>query len=67
MSTTPLIPLEVATEHYAAAISRGTTAGQYAEYHRVLTLLRKHGHYDAVLTLMQNEKKVSPWNSQKAI
>lgn len=67
MSTTQLIPLEVATEHYAAAILRGETAGQYTEYCRVLELLKKHGHYDAVLTLKKHEKKASPWNSQKVI
>jgi hypothetical protein len=68
MSTTAhLVPLEVAVEHYAAALSRGETAGQYTEYHRVLEVLKKHGHYDAVLTLKRNEKKASPWNSQKVI
>jgi hypothetical protein len=67
MSASPLVPLDVAAEHYMAAIVRGNTAGQYNEYHRVLALLRKHGHYDALLTLKQNEKKASPWNSQTVI
>lgn len=67
MSTEQLVPLEVAAEHYASALTRGETAGQYSEYIRVLALLKKHGHYDAVLTLMQNEKKASLWNSQKVI
>jgi hypothetical protein len=61
------VPLEIVIEHYAAAIVRGETAGQYSEYNRVVALLKKHGHYAAVLTLQQHERKASPWNFQKVI
>lgn len=61
------VPLEVAAEHYAAALQRGESAGQVSEYLRILDLLKKNGHYDAVLTLKKHEKKVSRWNFHKAI
>lgn len=61
------VPLEIAAEHYAAAMQRGDSAGQVTEYLRILDLLKKNGHYDAVLTLKKHEKKVSTWNFQKAI
>lgn len=63
-TTVPLVPLDVVTEHYAAAMSRGENAGVYKEYLRVLSVLKKHGHYDAVLTLKKYEEKGSRWNSQ---
>lgn len=62
-----LVPLEVAAEHYAAAMVRGELAGRAVEYTRILEVLKKHGHYDAVLTLKSHEKKASQWNSQKVI
>lgn len=62
-----LIPLEVAAEHYAAAMTRGQEAGKSLEYVRIVEVLKKHGHYDAVLTLKGHEKKASRWNSQKVI
>lgn len=62
-----LIPLEVATEHYAAAMTRGETAGKYYEYLRVVEVLKKHGHYDAILTLKKHETKASPWTVQKTV
>jgi hypothetical protein len=61
------VPLEIAAEHYAAAMTRGAIAGEYEEYNRVIAVLKKHGHYDAVLTLKKHEKKASQWNSQKVI
>lgn len=61
------VPLDVAAEHYAAALSRGETAGKYAEYLRVVEVLKKHGHYDAILTLKKHELKVSPWTVQKSV
>lgn len=60
-----VIPLEVAAEHYAAAMTRGATAGKHSEYLRILDLLKKNGHYDAVLTLKKNETKAPIWASQK--
>jgi hypothetical protein len=62
-----LIPLEVAAEHYAAAMTRGESAGQQSEYIRIVDVLKKHGHYDAVLTLKRHERKASLWSSQKVI
>lgn len=46
-----LIPLAAATEHYAAAYVRGQNEGTKREFDRVISLLKKSGHYDAVLTL----------------
>lgn len=66
-STEQLVPLDVAAEHYAAAMTRGETAGKYAEYLRVVEVLKKHGHYDAILTLKKHETKASPWTVQKTI
>lgn len=62
-----VVPLEVAIEHYGDAMVRGENAGQYAEYHRVLSVLKKHGHYDAILTLKKHSKKTELWNSRNSI
>lgn len=64
---TPTVPLDIAAEHYAAAILRGESAGQQSEYIRIVEVLKKHGHYDAVLTLKNHERKASPWSCQKVI
>ncbi len=60
-----LVPLDIAAEHYAAAMTRGATEGKHSEYLRILELLKKNGHYDAVLTLKKNETKAPIWASQK--
>jgi hypothetical protein len=48
------IPLDVAMEHYGDGMQRGKRAGKLEEYQRILTLLKKHGMYDAVLTIKRD-------------
>jgi len=50
------IPLEVAQEHFAAAATRSLESGKQIEHKRIVELLRKYGHYDAVLTILKNDK-----------
>lgn len=51
------IPLEAATQHFAHAAQRGQDAGRLLEYQRIIELLRKHGHYDAILTLRKDKER----------
>ena len=51
------ISLDVALEHFAAATQRGEQAGAYREYYRILDILKKNGHYTAVLALKPHEPK----------
>jgi hypothetical protein len=51
------ISLETATQHFAHAAQRGQDAGRILEHQRIIELLRKHGHYDAILTLRKDREK----------
>lgn len=67
MNESPVVPLEVAAEHYRDGMIRGENAGTYKEYLRILTVLKNHGHYDAVLTLKKHAKKDAQWSYQPVI
>ena len=50
------IPLEVAQQHFAAAASRGLASGRQIEHKRIVDLLKKQGHYQAVLAILNNDQ-----------
>lgn len=52
----PVVPLEVAAEHYRDGMIRGKTAGIAEEQLRILALLKRKGMYEAVLAI-KNESK----------
>lgn len=50
------IPLEVAQEHFLAAATRSLASGKQIERKRIVELLKKNGHYEAVLTILKEDK-----------
>jgi hypothetical protein len=54
----PVVPLEIAAEHYRDGMIRGKTAGIAEEQLRILALLKRKGMYEAVLAI-KNESKSS--------
>lgn len=53
----PVVPLEVAAEHYRDGMMRGKTAGIAEEHLRIISLLKRKGLYEAVLAI-KNDSKV---------
>lgn len=53
----PVVPLEVAAEHYRDGMMRGKTAGIAEENLRIISLLKRKGLYEAVLAI-KNDSKV---------
>lgn len=51
------VPLEIAAQHFVAAAKRGEEAGMRKEHERIMHMLKKHGHYDAILTIKKHDKK----------
>ena len=52
-----LIPLETATQHFAAAVQRGEAEGQRKERERVYAFLKKTGQYQLLVALRKNESE----------
>ena len=52
----PVVPLEVAAEHYRDGMMRGKTAGIAEEHLRIIALLKRKGLYDAVLAIKSDIK-----------
>lgn len=55
--TSPVIPLEVAAEHYRDGMLRGKNAGIAEEQLRIVALLKSKGLYDAVLVIKTANNK----------
>jgi hypothetical protein len=53
------IELSIAIEHYGDGMRRGEAAGRHLEHARLIQLLKKHGHYDAILTINAHAPKSS--------
>jgi hypothetical protein len=53
----PVVPLEIAAEHYRDGMVRGKTAGIAEEQLRIIALLKSKGLYDAVLAIKNNSKR----------
>lgn len=53
--TNKTVPLEAAIEHYVNGMKRGKRAGVVEENHRIITLLKKQGLYEAVLAIRQDD------------
>lgn len=47
----PVVPLEVAAEHYRDGMVRGKNAGAAEEHLRIISLLKSKGMYEAVLAI----------------
>jgi hypothetical protein len=65
MESPKMIDLHVAVEHYGDAMRRGHAAGVDEEFRRLLDILKKHGHYDAVLILKKHQKKFATLAANK--
>ena len=61
------IELTTAIEHYGDGMRRGELAGREMEYTRIMDVLRKHGHYDAVLTMRNHLTKTSVIKRQSVV
>jgi|TARA_R110000803_G_scaffold31437_1_gene70111 hypothetical protein len=61
------IELTTAIEHYGDGMRRGELAGREMEYTRIMDVLRKHGHYDAVLTMRTHLVKTSVVKRQSVV
>jgi hypothetical protein len=53
----PVVPLEIAAEHYLDGMVRGKTAGIAEEQLRIIALLKSKGLYEAVLLIKNNSNR----------
>lgn len=49
------IPVEIAMEYYTDADRRGRTAGAVLERKRIEAILKKAGHYEALLAIKRQD------------
>lgn len=61
------IELSTAIEHYGDGLRRGEVAGRHLEHSRLLQILKKHGHYDAILTINKHAPKSSVTQKQTVV